>query len=478
MNARAAIYTRISDKDPRVEAMADQEKRCRVLAAREGYEVVTVLSDDGISAWSGKARPGWLKLTDGIRGKKFDVILAVAEDRFARSSEEKMGLQSACVQAGIIWHTIGGGRVDPATAGGALMSTITGAVAQYESTIKSERVRGSVERRLAKGEALGGARAFGYLDSTTVDPEEATLIRDAYRMIKDGSAIYAVAKMLTASDYKTARGGDWTTSTVRAMLKRPRYAGLLAYKGEIVSDTLPGIVSREDWDAVQAILKDPSRGSRKGSPQRHLLSGIARCLTCGAPLIHSVASTKVKGKRYSYDIYRCGKTIAQRGDGRIHVSIRSEGAEDRVVTSVLESIGRGEMPEGITSGDLQDMQAKLSVLADQITRAYDLLLDSSLRGQDKIKNRIRTLEQEVTALEQQRNEALSDGAIGDVFAALRSYVMEAGEGKSWPYMVERDLALQAWDKLGLERQRVILRGGYTITVKPGRGLERVSVKPV
>jgi Resolvase, N terminal domain len=41
---RAAIYCRISQTDPRTHKVENQEQTCRELAAREGYEVVAVMS--------------------------------------------------------------------------------------------------------------------------------------------------------------------------------------------------------------------------------------------------------------------------------------------------------------------------------------------------------------------------------------------------------------------------------------------------
>ncbi|WP_396427144.1 recombinase family protein [Leifsonia sp. 1010] len=55
---RAAIYARISQTHPNVEARLDQEKRCRVLAERGGYEIVAVRADDGISGFTDNTRPG------------------------------------------------------------------------------------------------------------------------------------------------------------------------------------------------------------------------------------------------------------------------------------------------------------------------------------------------------------------------------------------------------------------------------------
>src|SRR3982751_4504776 len=98
MPLRAALYARISIDDKKTPAIKNQLSTLRALAAAEGYSVVAELYDEGISAYRGKLRPGFVELLKGVNAKAFDVVLAVAEDRFTRSSEEKFGFMSYCVK--------------------------------------------------------------------------------------------------------------------------------------------------------------------------------------------------------------------------------------------------------------------------------------------------------------------------------------------------------------------------------------------
>ncbi|MDR6612495.1 hypothetical protein [Leifsonia sp. 1010] len=72
------------------------------------------------------------------------------------------------------------------------MSTISGAIAEFESHVKRERVKASLERRLALGQDLGGARPFGFTeDRKGIVEAEADLVRTAYRMVLDGESLYS-----------------------------------------------------------------------------------------------------------------------------------------------------------------------------------------------------------------------------------------------------------------------------------------------
>lgn len=159
---RAAVYARISQNDSNTPAVAKQIVACRKIVESAGYSLAEehIYEDDGISAFKGKERPGFPDLLTGIEAGLFDVIVAVAEDRFTRSTNEKLAFQSMCTKAGVIWHT-GSGVLDPSTAQGGLMATLAGAIAEFESAVKAERIRRSVSDRLAAVRTWAGQGRSG-----------------------------------------------------------------------------------------------------------------------------------------------------------------------------------------------------------------------------------------------------------------------------------------------------------------------------
>jgi site-specific DNA recombinase len=350
---RAAIYTRISKSDPTVEATADQERRCRELAEREGYEVVAVFTDDGVSAYSGKKRPDWARLASGIERGSFDLILAVAEDRFARNAAEKIGLQVACAKRSVRWHTLGGGLVDPATAGGALMSTITAGIAQYESQIKSERVAASVVRRRLEGSDVGGPRPFGFsIDRRSLVEPEAALVREAHALLLGSGTMYAVVKLFIESGVQTVRGGAWSYPVAAKIMRRPRNAALAVTEDGTTYPLTqhPSIVSREDHEAAVALL---STGKKTGRRPAHLASGnVARCGSCGAP-------TRYSGQK---GIYRCvaGNNGLRLADGLVHASAKVEEVDRQIVAEVVPAL-----MARMARGDANDSGAATRLLVAQ-----------------------------------------------------------------------------------------------------------------
>jgi len=425
MPTRAAIYARISVDDKKTPAVKLQIKNLTALAASEGYTVVRTYSDDGISAFSGKTRPGFLDLVSGIRAQEFDVVLAVAEDRLTRSSEEKIGLQSDCVKAGITWHTIAGGRVDPSTASGGLLATITGAVAQYESQIKQERIRRSVADRLAAGKDLGGPRPFGFEpDRRTLRESEAELLRTAYSMVLEGESVYSVAKLFTDNGVRRDRApeGAWRPQTVRSILLRPRNAGRLVVGGVQYADDRTRIVEPEVFEQVRAILENPGRAPKRGpKPTTWAAVGTVRCGVCGGYLSQSGA--RLGGHRN----FRCapdGRPTAT--IGKIHPTITAT-ALDRALSGLVRA---AVTPRTLTAPEssrapVAGLRATVAELVRQRDLAQDLALEPGV-NLAQLKKKISSLGQKIEA------------AQGELDAALSSDVTTAAVDAALAVMVARD----------------------------------------
>lgn len=83
MTKRVAIYTRVSTDQQTTE---NQERELREVAARNGWEIVKVYSDAGVSGARGREqRPGFDALRKDATRRRFDVVMAWSVDRLGRS---------------------------------------------------------------------------------------------------------------------------------------------------------------------------------------------------------------------------------------------------------------------------------------------------------------------------------------------------------------------------------------------------------
>src|SRR5689334_8929596 len=107
---RAAIYTRISsDREGAGIKVATQEDDCRLLADQIGATVVTVHSDNDISAYSGKPRPGYRALLEDVAAGRVDVVLVWHTDRLHRSPRELEDYIQACAAHGVRTNSVRAG---------------------------------------------------------------------------------------------------------------------------------------------------------------------------------------------------------------------------------------------------------------------------------------------------------------------------------------------------------------------------------
>jgi DNA invertase Pin-like site-specific DNA recombinase len=294
---RAVIYVRISqDKTGEQLGVERQESECRDLAARLGYEVTCVYKDNDISATKGKERPDFERL---LRDKP-SVVIVWHTDRLVRLTRD---LERVLDAVGTV-HAVTAGDLDLSTpAGRAVARTIT-AWATYEGEQKAERQRAEHRQRAQAGKPWWRQRPMGYETDGTLRPDEAELVRHAYREFLRGASLRDIARQWTASGYRLLNGKEPGGADVRRILASPRNAAMRTYHNEVIAEaTWPAIVPEDTWLAATAKLSDPKRRlgtSPHGREPQHLLSGLA-VVTCGK----CGRTVKMGDKASTYSRYSC-----------------------------------------------------------------------------------------------------------------------------------------------------------------------------
>lgn len=337
MGTRAGIYVRIS-RDTAGEGLGvgRQERDCRALVEQRGWGVSRVYVDNDVSAFrSDKPRPEYERLLADVDAGEVDAIVAWHPDRLHRAPIELERFIEIIERRGIAVATVTAGDVDLATPDGRLTARITGSVARKESEDKQRRLRRKhLELAQAGKVSGGGPRPFGYeTDRVTVREAEADLVREAMTRVLAGEPLAAIARDWTARGVETVTGAAWSSTAIKAFLVSPRIAGLRAHRGEVTAEAVwPAIVDRASWERVRAILTDPSR-RRRGPLTRYLLTGLARCGSCGTPLVGAPrGQRKGDGARGKYRTASGASVRAygclKRNGGCGRVFILAEAVED------------------------------------------------------------------------------------------------------------------------------------------------------
>jgi site-specific DNA recombinase len=333
---RAAIYCRISqDRTGEALGVARQREDAEKLCTDRGWAVAEVLVDNDLSAYSGRARPGYTRLLDAVRAGEVDAIVAWHPDRLHRSPRELEDFVELVEEHKVAIATVRSGDLDLATASGRMTARIVGSVARHESEQKSERIRRALEQNAKAGRRHGSARPFGFeADGVTIREPEAELIRDAAARVLAGETVTGVARTWNEAGVKTPqRAAAWHPTKVRNILLSPRVAGLRAHKGEVVGEAVwEPVIDRQTWERLRSLL---TRQSRPGRPSAYLLSAIARCGLCSGPLWGSKSGQRVR--------YICHSGPGRDGCGRIAVTARQLDAfiTQVTITTLTDDGGRG-----------------------------------------------------------------------------------------------------------------------------------------
>ena len=84
---RAVIYARFSTDLQSASSIEDQVRACKVWIKRERMTFLDAYADHAISGAS-SLRPGYQKLLEHARQRRFDVVVAEALDRLSRDQED------------------------------------------------------------------------------------------------------------------------------------------------------------------------------------------------------------------------------------------------------------------------------------------------------------------------------------------------------------------------------------------------------
>lgn len=142
-----AIYARVSTDNQTVE---NQLLELHAVAQRQGWEVVAVLTDEGISGAKGRdRRPGFDALLKGVARRDFEQIMAWSVDRLGRSLPDLVSFlnDAHAKSVDLYLHQQG---LDTSTPSGRMMFQMLGVFAEFERAMIRERIMAGLRRTTKK----------------------------------------------------------------------------------------------------------------------------------------------------------------------------------------------------------------------------------------------------------------------------------------------------------------------------------------
>src|SRR5215216_1081809 len=181
---RTAIYARVStlDQDP-----AMQLRELRAYAAHRRLPITAEFIDQ-VSGTTAD-RPALARLWQAVRARKLDTILVWKFDRFARSTKQLIDALEEFRHLNVDFISITE-QIDTGSPMGKAMFTVISAIAEFERSLISERVRSGLAKARAQGKILGRPKV------------NAETIKEIKRLRKQGKSLTQIAKQLGVS-YQT-----------------------------------------------------------------------------------------------------------------------------------------------------------------------------------------------------------------------------------------------------------------------------------
>lgn len=326
--------------------------------------MAAVLSDNDISAYSGKRRPGYEQLIGLIQTGDVGAVISWSHDRLHRRPTELESYIDVCDKAGIDTYTVKAGHFDLSTPSGRAVARTLAAWAAYEVETSTGRVLAAKKQAAESGKWRGGQRPFGYdADGMTVREEEAALVREAAQRFVLGDSWRTVALDWNTRKIVTANGMAWNALKVRNLTIRLRNIGIVDHNGtDRYPAQWPAIIDQELWDQLQtAIAVSRNVHTQRGPFRKHLLKGFAYCGECGNRL--NVYGTKRAGGRYE-PAYGCRKNDDEKGQvGCGSVKRMLAAVDDLVIDSLFYRLDTEDMHQ-VLSDASSDNEALSTHLAE------------------------------------------------------------------------------------------------------------------
>lgn len=376
----AVIYVRVStDEQVRGTSLDTQEAACRAWCERNGYSVARVFSDAGETAKTAD-RPKFLELVAWCQANRPAVCVVWKFDRWARNSTDHAIYARSLSKVGTrLVSATEAAEDDPA---GRLLQTILSGIAQFDNEVRAQRTREAM-RSIAKRGGWYTHAPYGYrfarageLPVLVEDPAEAPIVRELFEAVAQERR--SVAQAITWA----AEHGLKATA-VRKMLTRSVYAGFICGRltdGQEVVAAFPGIVPREVFDSVRAIIsgRRPNYGPRRAARAEFQLRGVLHCGVCRR-LVTACWSTG-HGGRYGYYQCRCGG--ARGRIEAVHAQwfdlLRQASVELSPFLAELRQEVRAAASERL--GAAGDMERQSDAEVARLERARARLLDAYLAG--------------------------------------------------------------------------------------------------
>ena len=342
--------------------------------------------DDGFTGTDFK-RPSFQRMLDDIQKKNINTIIVKDLSRFGRNYIEVGNfIEQVFPKYNIRFISISD-KID----GFKNPDSLNSMIFPFKNMINEEycrdiskKIKSSKMVRIKKGDFMSGHAPYGYIKNPDdkhrfiIDEEAANIVRLIFKMFIDGKGYHTIVNYLNDNDiysparykcevlnikYRSAECNEnnvkdkkWTMNAVRRTLINQVYCGdqiqckekTISHKNHktirnnkeewvIVENTHDAIISREDFEKVQQILKDKKYDGAINS-QPNLYASVLRCAKCGKYMVRKYTGHRRSNPSIMNYNYYCSTYSNISRNECIKNMVRSEELDKIVLKSIKHQI--------------------------------------------------------------------------------------------------------------------------------------------
>ena len=448
---RVAAYCRVSTgREEQLSSLKNQKSFFEDYSKKEGFTLVKIYADEGITGTSLKKRVQFQKLMTDAELNLFDMVIVKDISRFSRNTVDLLQNIRKLKSLGINTYFI---NSNMETMGESeFILTIYGALAQQESCNLSSRIKFGKQISAQKGRAP--QRIFGYTHIDTynldIDVKEAEIVREIFHLYNEaGLGCRAISDELNRKGHLTKLKCQWTPKSVLRILTNSIYCGEYVNNKYEVTDCIEGktvklpkekhlyhkrpewaIISKDAFYKAQKIMSERKRKS-DNKPQlkrysgKHIFSTLIKCEHCGRSFSRKCKKDRIYWKCPTND--QCTKNACEN-----NVTINEEELlsaignylkdrisfnENEFVKPVIEKIS-AKINENTPDTSCQENQRKIKNIEAKINK-YKEMYALELLSISELEAKIQLYHKEI----QQINNILKN----DRYVPDKSVIIEATE---------------------------------------------------
>lgn len=456
---KAGLYIRVSTEEQAIKgySVPEQIDACIKKALDLGATDYIIFCEEGGESGAFIDRPELERLFTAVRSGEIQLVIALDTDRLARDLGTQIAIANEIekyARLDFVFYS----RGNPDNPEDNLFFHIKGAFAQYERAKIRQRTSYGRKRKALMGKIVipggwkshPGAYGYRYIKDDPrfeVEEKEADVVRYIFDLAySEQYGIMRIVEHLNNKGIPSPKGSIWHSSTVGRILKSELYAGVfynfkfrsymtnkrtpsgkrqILHKSrpldERIPVSIPAIIDRKVWEAVQTQLKQNSLRNRKAG-SFFLLKGRVKCGLCGRTCAAETSGriSPVTDSRRTY--YRCKgtKTGAYPKCNLSSVSSKTNsknpGLDDLVWAEIVKIISNPDLikehldkeEDTDTINSLKDRITRLETKLNDLLKQKDELLSLRMEGlltAEELKKRLVKLENKKKATEADLNDA-------------------------------------------------------------------------